>query len=217
MLKMMPLGMIGVLLAGLASTSRVHAAGRAGEDVVAIAREIPDGGSYVWAGGSGSPQEIRHDGQVILKAQEKGTYCSGFTFCVAMEAAKQRGLMQGKEADAVRQFQKEWYGSTEEAAERQCALAVERLGIGNEVKRLRDARPGDFMQLWRTNKSGHSVVFLDWVRDGGKVVGLKYRSSQKSTDGVGDRIEYFADAKGREGKVDRNRTYVARLNESPSK
>lgn len=188
-----------------------------GKDVLAAAQAIPDGGTYVWANGSGSPRDIRHDGEVILKAQEKGTYCSGFTFCVAMEAARERGLLQGKSAEAVRQFQKEWYGSTKEAAERQCALAVEQLGIGREVKSLADAQPGDFMQLWRTNKSGHSVLFLDWVRDGDQVVGIKYRSSQKSTDGVGDRVEYFADAPGHDGKVDRRRTYVARLDKSPAR
>lgn len=188
-----------------------------GKDVLAAARAIPDGGTYVWTNGSGVPRDIRHDGEVILKAQEKGTYCSGFTFCVAMEAARERGLFRGKSAEAVRAFQKQWYGSTKEAAERQCALAVEQLGIGREVKSLADAQPGDFMQIWRTNKSGHSVLFLDWVREGEEVVGIKYRSSQKSTDGVGDRIEYFADAKGRDGKVERRRTYVARLDESPPK
>ena len=187
------------------------------KDILAAAQGIPDGGSYVWNNGSGVPRDIRHDGELILKAQEKGTYCSGFTFCVAMEAAQQRGLLQGKTADEIRQFQKEWYGSTKEAAERQCALAVEHLGIGREVKSLADAQPGDFMQIWRTNKSGHSVLFLDWVREGDQVVGIKYRSSQKSTDGVGDRVEYFADAKGHDGKVDRRRTYVARLNRSPAK
>jgi hypothetical protein len=207
---------IGLSLLGVIDVAPVRA-DEPGDDVLAAARAIPDGGSYVWANGSGAPREIRHDGELILKAQVKGTYCSGFTFCVAMQAATERGLLKGKIAQAVRQFQKEWYGSTEDAAERQCALAVERLGIGREVKSLADARPGDFMQIWRTNKSGHSVLFLDWVREGDQVVGIKYRSSQKSTDGVGDRIEYFADAPGRDGKVDRQRTYVARLNESSTK
>jgi hypothetical protein len=188
-----------------------------GKDVLAAAEAIPDGGSYVWTNGSGVPRDIRHEGELILKAQEKGTYCSGFTFCVAMEAARERGLLKGKSADAVRQFQKQWYGSTKEAAERQCALAVEQLGIGREVKSLADAQPGDFMQIWRTNKSGHSVLFLDWVREGDQIVGIKYRSSQKSTDGVGDRVEYFADAPGHDGKVDRRRTYVARLDAKPAK
>jgi hypothetical protein len=207
---------IGLSLLGVVGAAPLNAE-EPGKDVLAAARAIPDGGSYVWANGSGSPREIRHDGEVILKAQEKGTYCSGFTFCVAMQAARERGLLKGKSAEAVRQFQKEWYGSTEEAAERQCALAVDRLGIGQEVKSLADAWPGDFMQIWRTNKSGHSILFLDWVRDQDQVVGIKYRSSQKSTDGVGDRIEYFADAPGHEGKVDRQRTYVARLDDAPAK
>lgn len=182
------------------------------KDVLAAAQAIPDGGTYVWDGGSGVPHEIRHRGETIVKAQKKGTYCSGFTFTVAMEAARERGLLRGKSVEAVRAFQKEWYGSTKEAAERQCALAVERLGIGREIKQLEEAQPGDFVQIWRTNKTGHSVVFLDWVRDGDDLIGIKYRSSQKSTNGVGDRVEYFADAKGRDGKVDRRRTYVARLN-----
>lgn len=182
------------------------------KDVLAAAQAIPDGGTYVWDGGSGVPHEIRHNGETIVKAQKKGTYCSGFTFTVAMEAARERGLLRGKSADAVRQFQKEWYGSTKDAAERQCALAVDRLGIGREIKKLEQAQPGDFVQIWRTNKTGHSVVLLDWVREGDQIVGINYRSSQKSTDGVGDRIEYFADIEGRDGKVDRRRTYVARLN-----
>lgn len=181
------------------------------KDVLAAAKAIPDGGTYVWDGGSGVPREIRHDGETIVKAQEKGTYCSGFTFTVAMETAHQRGLLNDKSVEAVRKFQKEWYGSTKEAAERQCALAVERLGIGREIERLEEAQPGDFVQIWRTNKTGHSVVFLDWVRDGDELIGIKYRSSQKSTNGVGDRIEYFADSQGRDGKVDRRRIYIARL------
>lgn len=187
------------------------------KDILKAAQAIPDGGTYVWANGSGVPRDIPHAGEVILKAQDKGTYCSGFTFCVVMEAARQRGLLDGKSAAEVRQFQRQWYGSTAEAAERQCALAVEQLGIGHEIESLADAQPGDFMQIWRTNNSGHSVLFLDWVRDGEQIVGVKYRSSQKSTDGVGDRVEYFADASGHEGKVDRQRTYVARLNRSLSK
>ncbi len=197
-------------LLAIANQATLHAQEPA-KDILAAAQAIPDGGSYVWTNGSGVPRDIHYDGELILKAQEKGTYCSGFTFCVAMEAAQERGLLKGKTAEAVRQFQKEWYGSTKEAAERQCALAVEHLGIGREVKSLADAQPGDFMQIWRTNKTGHSVLFLDWVREGEQVVGIKYRSSQKSTDGVGDRVEYFADAPGHGGKVDRKRTYVARL------
>lgn len=191
-----------------------HAAAAANpRSVLEVARSFEDGGGYVWEGGSGCPHAIDFDGQSVVKAQDKGTYCSGFTFSVAMEAADERGLLRGKSIDEVRRFQKEWYGVPKDAAERQCALAVERLGIGREIKRLADGKPGDFVQIWRTNKSGHSVVLVEWVRERGKIVGLKYRSSQKSTDGIGERIEYFSDAAGKRGQVDRERTYLARLNE----
>ena len=208
MMRIVPLFL---LAAGFLLSPSTAEAKEPSADILKVARAIPDGGSYVWKGESGSPREIRHDGELIVKAQSKGSYCSGFTFCVAMEAAQQRGLLRGKSPDEVRAFQKQWYGSTEEAAERQCALAVETLGIGQEVKPLAKGRAGDFVQIWRTNKTGHSVMLLDWVREGKQIVGIRYRSSQKSTDGVGDRTEYFSDAAGHDGKVDRARTYVARL------
>jgi hypothetical protein len=182
---------------------------------VDIARSYKEGGGYIWEGGSGVPREIKFQGETILPAQRKGTYCSGFTFSVVMQAAADRGLLKGKEIDAVRRFQKEWYGVPKDAQETQCALAVERLGIGRRVKDLEDVRPGDFVQIWRTNKTGHSVVLIAPVREEGRLIGLRYRSSQKSTDGIGDRVEYFADVPSREGKVDRSRTYAARLNDKP--
>lgn len=182
--------------------------------VLDVARSFKDGGGYLWEGGSGCPRAIEFDGQTVVKAQDKGTYCSGFTFSVAMAAAAERGLLRGKSIDEIRRFQKQWYGVPKDAAERQCALAVERLGVGTEIQRLADGKPGDFVQIWRTNKSGHSVVLVNWILEDGEIVGLKYRSSQKSTDGIGDRIEYFSDAPGERGKVDRARTYIARLNKS---
>jgi hypothetical protein len=186
-------------------------AAKPGADVVKTARSLKDGGGYKWEGGSGVPEAIQFQGATILPAQADGTYCSGFTFAVAMRVAAARGLLEGKAVDDVRRFQKQWYGSLPDAAEKQCALAVEQLGIGREVRRLADARSGDFVQLWRTNKSGHSVVLVEPVRDGGRLVGLRYRSSQKSTDGIGDRVEYFSDVPSREGKLLRERCYVARL------
>lgn len=185
--------------------------------VLEVARSFKDGGGYIWEGGSGAPRAIEFGGETILKRQEKGTYCSGFTFSVAMQAAAERGLLDGKSVEEVRRFQKEWYGVPKDAQEKQCAVAVERLGIGRHVKELESAKPGDFVQIWRTNKSGHSVVLVEWVREGERIVGIKYRSSQKSTDGIGDRIEYFSDATGRDGKVLRERTYAARLNEGYNK
>jgi hypothetical protein len=131
-----------------------------------------------------------------------------------MNVARERGLMADKRPDELRAFQKQWYGATEESREIQCAMAVEKLGIGKRIDPDK-ARPGDFLQFWRTNKSGHSVVFVDWVEQDGRRVGFKYRSSQGSTKGIGDRVEYFAEAEGKQGLVDRERMYFCRLHDAP--
>lgn len=181
-------------------------------DVAAVARAFPDGGGYnkKWAG-SGTPEEVRFGDTRILARSTGGTYCCGFTFAVAMRAAGDAGLLAGKTVDQIKRFQKEWYGATgePEATEQQCAVALERLGIGKRVG-ADDARSGDFLQFWRT-KSGHSVVFLNWVEREGKRVGFTYRSSQGSTNGVGDQTEYFRNSGVEGGEVDPNRMYFGRL------
>jgi hypothetical protein len=182
-------------------------------DVLEIARSYRDGGGYdsSWKG-SGVLAEIRFKDERIL-AKGNGSYCCGFTFAVAMDSAASRGLLRDKSVDEVRAFQKRWYGATEESREIQCALAVEMLGIGERVD-VEKARAGDFLQFWRTNKSGHSVVFLGWIEEGGERVGFRYRSSQGSTKGIGDRVEYFAGVEGKDGAVDPKRMYFCQLNEA---
>jgi hypothetical protein len=194
--------LVACLLAGVARSA----------DVLEFAREYEDGGGYdnSWKG-TGVPDEIRFKDERIL-ARGKGTYCCGFTFAVAMDVALKRGLLADKRPDEIRVFQKQWYGATEESREIQSSLAVEKLGIGKRIE-PDDVLPGDFLQFWRTNKSGHSVVFLDWAEEDGRRVGFKYRSSQGSTKGIGDRVEYFVDAERKEGLVDRERMYFCRLNE----
>jgi hypothetical protein len=176
--------------------------------VVDVARSFPDGGGYEWKG-TGVPEDVQFNGKTIL-SKGKATYCSGFTFAVAMRAAAERGLLKGKTTDQVQAFQRDWYGATKESGEKQCVYAIEKLAIGKSVP-VNDAKPGDFLQLWRTNKSGHSVVFLEWVTDAGRPIGLKYRSTQTSTNGIGDRTEYFTGVPGKKGAVDPKRLYFGRL------
>lgn len=179
-------------------------------DPVRIARSFPDGGKYKLAG-SGSPEAIIFHGETILPAGKDGTYCSGFTFAVVMRSATERGLLKNKSPEQIRQFQKEWYGATPESAEVQAGFAMKNLGIGKNID-WEDARPGDFIQFWRTKKTGHSAVFLEWIVENEKTIGFRYRSSQPSTDGISDKVEYFADPSSRNGSVVRSRTYIARLN-----
>jgi len=203
----------GILKRALLSLAAcVLASTATASDTLEAARAYEDGGGYdnSWKG-TGVPKEIQFKGERIL-TKGKGTYCCGFTFAVTMDVALQRGLLVEKSPDEVRTLQKQWYGATEESREIQCAMAVEKLGIGQRVK-SDDAQPGDFLQFWRTNKSGHSVVFIDWVEDAGQRVGFKYRSSQGSTKGIGDRVEYFGGASGTNGLVMPERMYFCRLDE----
>lgn len=186
-------------------TARAAGAGGSSgsQTVLDVARAIPDGGTYKMTG-SGVPFEIVHKGAVILPKGET-VYCSGFTFATAMRAAERRGLLADKSVGQVRQFHKDWYGSGKEA-EQLSGPALENLGIGRRVTHD-EAVPGDFVQLWRKT-NGHSVVFLDWLRDStGKKIGFKYRSAQTS-NGIADSQEKFSDSGG---SVNRARTYFSRL------
>ena len=185
--------------------------------VLRIAKSFKDGGGYVKSGGSGCPAEVRFNGTVILKKGKDGTYCSGFTFTVAMAAATELKLLEGKSVDQIRTFQQQWYGSGSDAdiRERQAPIAMQNLGIGGPIS-ADEATAGDFCQFWRTSKTGHSVVFLKWIVKDGKRVGLRYRSSQELTRGISDRTEYFADTGIDKALIIRERMYFARLSASIS-
>lgn len=180
------------------------------DDVLRIAYSYDNGGGYIWKGSTGVSDSLTHDGQTVLKKQPVGTYCCGFTLQVAFKLAQHHGLFEGKSFQEAKKFQRQWYGATEASGETQCTLAMTNLGVGHAVE-LDDARPGDFGNFWRT-KSGHSILFLNWITDDdGNRVGIHYRSSQTKTDGIGDHTEYF---KGHnDGKVDPNRIYLCRFTE----
>lgn len=185
------------------------------QTVVSAAYTYPDEGGYIkpvdgkWKG-LGVAHDIIVNGRKVFSKSGTGTYCSGFTFSVVALVAEKGSLFKGKTVKQIVKFRREWYGATTASGEKQCVVALENLQLGKEVP-LAQAQRGDFVQFWRV-RSGHSAVFLEWARDAkGNVIGLKYRSSRGSTDGIADKTEYFSDVKGRGGDVDRKRTYFGRL------
>lgn len=180
-------------------------------DVLKFAYSFKDGGQYnkAWKG-SGTPEEISFKGERILAAGDGGTYCCGYTFAVVMRAAEARGLLKDKTAEQIRKFQKEWYGATDADKEKLVGFAAKNLGIGREIP-FDEAKPGDFCQFWR-GRSGHSVIFLSWIEENGEKIGMRYRSSQGATDGIGDRTEYFKPVHGQKDPLNPKRTYFCRLN-----
>ena len=171
---------------------------------------VHEGGSYVLSS-TGTPEDLIHNSDTILAKSKSGSYCSGFTFYLLFNTLKENGLLEGYTKSELKRIQKEWYGNTKEAFETQCLYVLEKEKLGRKVE-WEDAEPGDFVQFWRNNKSGHSVLFLGWERDSvGVISGLKYRSSQTKTDGIGDRIEAIGTGPK---DINRWRLYIARLEKS---
>jgi hypothetical protein len=169
-----------------------------------------EGGSYVLSS-TGCPIDLIYNSDTILKKSKSGSYCSGFTFTVFFNTMLEHNLFNELNTNNIKSIQKEWYGIPKESFETQCLYVLEKNKWGKKIQ-FEDAQPGDFVQFWRNNKSGHSVIFLGWERDSiGQISGLKYRSSQTKTDGIGDRSEVIGT-----GPKDLNlkRIYIARLEKS---
>lgn len=150
------------------------------------------------------------DKKILSKGN--GTYCSGFTFSVAFNVLKEKNLLSNMSVADMHKFQKQWYGVTKDAAERQCVDALMNFSMGISVTDLKSLKPGDFVQFWRLNKSGHSAILLETMpSDSGEIIGIKYISSQKSTDGIAVKAEYFDDYANDKGAVSKERFYAVRL------
>ncbi|MBI5367729.1 MAG: hypothetical protein HZA54_11885 [Planctomycetes bacterium] len=187
--------------------------------VVEVMKAYPTDGThdYYWPKGDnwpGTTCDLVYRGVKVLEADPKGRcYCCGLTFevfvkawqkwCAARKAEFRIGDLSGEELLKLRA---DWFGSTGDTRRTLQAALVSR-GLGRAVEKLKDARPGDFVQFWRTGGSGHSVVFLEAGFDSaGAPTKLKYWSTQKATRGIGVREERF----GGEGGVKPDEVYVVR-------
>lgn len=192
--------------------------------VLRIAAEYPTDGThdYWWprAGESsydGVSRDIYFNGQLILKGEpEQRTFCCGLTlevFARTYQAYLDITNTASKiPDDQWGRFKQIWFvrkvngpGPSE---------ALEEFGLGREIT-MEEALPGDFVQIWRRwdkekakNGSGHSVIFLEWVRDeSDSITGMKYFSTQPGTNGVGIATEYFGDEDSTKGMAKEFTTY----------
>ncbi|HKI70132.1 MAG TPA: hypothetical protein VKA67_11115 [Verrucomicrobiae bacterium] len=152
---------------------------------------------------NGVTEDMWYKGMVVAKAYPDGSrcsYCCGFTFEVFMRAMKLRNIQKGLDPDdfngmtfndlfnALQLWYIEGKGDSEQRA-------ITSYGLGEAVTNFDDAKPGDFLSYSTTPAGGHSVIFLGWLRDAqNKIVGLKYFSSNLSTDGIGYGQVHFSDS-----------------------
>jgi hypothetical protein len=153
---------------------------------------------------NGVTQDLWYKGRVVAKAHPNWTrcsYCCGLTFEVFVRAMQYRNIQKGLDPDDFNGMSfsdlfnllQLWYI---EGRGDSPQFGIESYGLGNRIEKLEDAKPGDFLDFSRNNKSGHSVIFVAWVRDdAGKITGFKYFSS--NSGGVGYGTEYFEDTGGK--------------------
>jgi len=153
---------------------------------------------------NGVTENLWYKDRIVAKGHPNGTHCSyccGYTLEVFIRAMKlrneQKGLdpddFNGMTFDDLFNLLQIWYIEGDGDSPQK---GIEYYGLGKAITDWEEAKPGDFGDLSRNNKTGHSIVFLGWVRDdGGKIIGMKYFSSQGG--GVGPKTEYFSDTGGK--------------------
>lgn len=179
-------------------------------------------GQYKWAGGSGMPIDIKlkESSPIFTKMADGSTYCTGFTFAVGFTCALNRGLLEDFTDSDINKMHSIWNQGDASSKPKLCVDAISKpiasnlKPLGKEIS-LENCEANDFCQIWRTGGSGHSVIVVEKVMQGNKIVGIKYFSSNaklnKNTGrtGVGENTEYFSDSGG---SMIRQNTYFARLN-----
>jgi len=179
--------------------------------VLAIAGCYPTDGSYPYRCKpleydlyNGVTQDLWYKGRVLAKAHPNWTrcsYCCGLTFEIFFRAMQYRNIQKGLDPDDFNGMSfsdlfnllQLWYI---EGPGDSPQFGIVSYGLGKKIDKLEDARPGDFLDFSRNNKTGHSVIFVDWIKnDLGQITGFKYFSS--NSKGVGFATEYFVEAGGK--------------------
>jgi hypothetical protein len=174
---------------------------------------------------NGVTENLYYKGELLLKANPNGnkaSHCTGITFEVFFKAMQQRNKSFGIPVDDFNGMSKEqlmdfvldWYVAQGPKSQSNLSVAIEKYGLGTKITNLEALRPGDFIDLSRENNTGHTAIFQNWIREGDRIIGLKYWSSQGSTNGINYKEEYFniKDKKGNKyGNVIIDQMYMARI------
>ncbi|MCF7833334.1 MAG: T9SS type A sorting domain-containing protein [Candidatus Marinimicrobia bacterium] len=172
---------------------------------------------YSWVSGyHGVSRNLYYKGTRIAKANadsSHSTYCSGVTFEVYFRSMSRLNQdlgfgedINGMSASNFSSFISIWFVQSLNGDGP--GLALEAYGLGEKIEKMKDVQKGDFVQIWRTSGSGHSVIFINWTTNAsGDTTGMRYWSTQTSTNGVNYNTEYFD---GLGGNIDKAITYYSR-------
>jgi len=179
------------------------------ELVIDLVEAYPKDGTYTFywpssGGWSGSTRDLYYrDQKVADHGGHSACYCSGITFEWYLRAWQEWATTTGADVEDLNgigstdiwQFRRDWY--VRELKGPGPTAAMENYGVGTDVGSFDNWQRGDFVQLWRNNGSGHTVVFWGWILDEeNNIIGMKYASCQNATDGLGISEEYFGSFSG---------------------
>jgi len=173
---------------------------------------------------TGLPIDIYFEGQTatLTKPADGTTHCAGFTFAVCYVTALNRGLLNDFTEEDIKKMWGIWTEADGTRYPKMCVKAISepmRAGlkrIGREVS-LAEAQSGDFCQIWRTTGTTHQAIVVEKILKDGKIVGLKYLSSNPIVNpdtnktGIGVVAEFF---QGSGGDMFLENTYFARISNS---
>jgi len=157
----------------------------------------------------GSTTNIILNGQIVMTGEPKArTYCCGLTLEVFYKYLKANPELLSRAAGDYDKLKSLWF--CRDINSPGPLDAMEATQTGHKIADLEQAMPGDFVQLWRSNKSGHSVIFVNWLRGAkGERIGIQYWSTQIKTGGIGLNSELFGSVPGL-GMVSEEHLSVAR-------
>ena len=178
--------------------------------VLDVLREYPRDGTctYYWpkgGGWEGTTKDLFYlDKKIASGDPQRRSYCCGLTYEVFLVAWERWCRDAGVpfrvgmlDAEGIVRLRRRWFGDEKDDRRRLVQHALTAEGIGVAIQEPDDAAAGDFVQFWRQSGSGHSAIFIDWVRDpSGARIGFTYWSSQGSTNGINFNTEFFGGEKG---------------------
>jgi hypothetical protein len=157
---------------------------------------------YCWRQCPGSMGMIRsvYYMEQELWPGEGNCFCTGHTLEIFLDALHRWYAANGVDPstafgdllpDDLRggDFYQQWqgYGISPEAS---AAAAFELAGIGYALSEAHweEALTGDFVNLSRDNATGHAVIFHSWLRENGRIVGLRYYGCNGKGDSHPDEL-----------------------------
>lgn len=168
------------------------------------ARSMNGGGYFMAANATPSESPLGYPlalfGKSLLQPPRSSSYCSGVTYGAFIEAlnllypskiispdADHLEAFQMQEADGLSRLDNiKFWGYWNTNGFGSYLALTHYSGMGEEV-RPEHAQPGDFMNIdWKSGR-GHSVVFLGWFKNDKGKRGVIFWSSQKDTNGMGDK------------------------------